>query len=128
MKAKIESSRVYVNTNNTTTVVQVPIDVYDRLLKTDTNRTNHVTNNDFDMCAEVKAIYHFKYKDGVSTYKGYVNARFVYNGDGLTVIFNTDGMKDQNTTLGNCIVILSVSYWDVTNYVEHLKKYAGESA
>lgn len=130
MKAKIESSRIYTNTNNVTTVVQVPIDVFDRLLKTDNTCRNHTTSYDFDICAEVKALYHFKHKDGVSTYKGYVNASFIYNSDGLTVIFNTDGMREKgnSTTLGNCIMMLTVPYWDVTNYIKHLKKYAGESA
>lgn len=128
MKARIENSKIYVNTNNVTTAVQVPIDVYDRLLKTDNTCRNHVTSYDFGICAEVKALHHFRHKDGVSTYKGYVNASFIYNGDGLTVIFNTEGMRDGSCTLGNCIMMLTVSYWDVTKYISNLKKYAEESA
>lgn len=128
MKAKIENSRVYVNTNNTTTAVQVPIDVFDRLLKTDNTCRNHTTSYDFDICAEVKALHHFRHKDGVSTYKGYVNASFIYNSDGLTVIFNTEGMREGSCTLGNRIMMLTVSYWDVTKYISNLKKYAEESA
>ena len=128
MKATIKNSTITTMTNNTIAAIRLPINVYDRLIKIESTAKVHKCTDDFDICVREKAIYRFKEKEGISKYRGYVNARFVFNCDGLTVTFNTDGMRDATTTLGNHITTMKVSHWKVVQYVKHLKTYVEASA
>lgn len=91
--------------------VKLPSSVIKKIANPDGIETlsHHYCNNDFIITENV----HIEFKDKKhyenAWFSGNINTTFVRNSSGIEVIFNTNGLKSGNTTLGTGVVIIRVS-------------------